>query len=168
MLFSNSQDYWSNSISELQRGLQCKQVQHERRRDVLPPFSNQGLHRPAGPGRSCLLQRHCDTRQLPTSILPLGKAPTEFQTLLDWTQCLSPSESHLGGSAQFCCYLAYLFPSVYLQAAKQVCIKWLSEVQILLSMSQLSARAICVRALGCMREVSFLSPLPCNPKLKLD
>lgn len=80
---------------------------------------------------------------------------------------LSPSALCLGSCAEFCCSLAHLFPSLYLQAAKQVCIKWHSEVQILLSMTELSATAICVRVLECMRVVSFLSSLPCNPKLKL-
>lgn len=130
-------------------------------RMCLPPFPNQGLHRP---GRSCLPKRHCDTWQLPTSILPLGKAPTEFQTLLDWTSWLPPSALCLGSHAKFCSFLTHLFPSVYSQTAKQVWIKQHSEVQILLSTTELD---ICVRALGCMKEVSCLSSLPCNPKLKL-
>lgn len=86
---------------------------------------------------------------------------------LDWTPWLPSSALHLGSCVKFCCSLAYLLPSVYSRAAKQVCIKWHSEVQILLSMTELSAAAICVGALGCMREVSCLSSLPCNPKLKL-
>lgn len=54
--------------------------------------------------------------------LPLGKAPTEFQTLLDWTLRLPLSALHPGGCAKFCCSLAYLFASVYSLAPKQVCI----------------------------------------------
>lgn len=91
----------------------AKQMQHRRTMDVLPSFPNQGLHGPAGPGRSCLPKRHCDTWQLPTNILPLDKAPTEFQTLLDWTPRLPLSALHPGSCAKFCCSLAYLFASVY-------------------------------------------------------
>lgn len=47
------------------------------------PLPKLGAARPEGPRRSCLPQGYCDTWQLPNSILPLGKAPSESHTLLD-------------------------------------------------------------------------------------
>lgn len=133
--------------------------------DMLPPLPNQGLAQTRRTWEKLPLKEvlwHLATaQQYPAS----GQGSLWISDPLGpW---LPPSALHLGGCAEFCCFLAYLFPSVYLQAAKQVCLKWHSEVQILLSMTELSATAIYVRALGCMRVVSSLSSLSCNPKLKL-
>lgn len=118
-------------------------------------------------GRSCLSKRHDATQQLSGGILPPCMAPTEFQTLSeeettssDRMPRLPASASHLGSCAEFCCPLAFCFSPCTCRQQSRSASNDVQKCKFCSPLPALSAGAICVGALGCMREVSCLSFLP--------
>lgn len=130
MLFFSSQSYQSNSISELRRRLESKQVQHTRVMDTLSPFPNQGLRRPTGPqqwlGEAA---SQGDTmppcRCLAASLL-CARLPLNFRRRNHFPGQDAMAPSFCIPSWQLCQILLspdISFLSMYPQAAKQICIE---------------------------------------------
>lgn len=153
----------------------CNQSRHStgQRQDTLSPFPKQGLHLPppsSGLEKLPLIEAQCHqlaARQYPASVRgshwisdPVGRRNHFFghgSQLLQLILAAAPNFALPWRIASVCnCRRQGRCASNDIQKCK-----------FCSPLPALSAVAICVGALGCMREVSALSFLPCKPDLKL-